>query len=100
MDEVRVTRAVAALLQVFLDDAPEAHYGYDLMRETGFSSGKLYSILVRLEVAGWLVKEHEQSDPAAPGHLARRLYQLNSGGVLAARRALAAVQLGRGPLAP
>ncbi len=46
-----MTRAVAALLRIFLGNESEARYGYDLMKETGFASGKLYPILARLEAA-------------------------------------------------
>jgi len=92
MDEVRVTRAVAALLRIFLGNESEARYGYDLMKETGFASGKLYPILARLEAAGWLVKEREQIDPVEAGRPVRRLYRLSPEGALAARRALVGVQ--------
>lgn len=91
MDEVRITLAVATLLRVFLDDVSEPRYGYDLMRETGFASGKLYPILARLESAGWLIKECEQIDPAQVGRPARRHYQLSPDGAAAARLELAAV---------
>jgi DNA-binding PadR family transcriptional regulator len=91
MEEVRITLAVATLLRVFLDDVSRPRYGYDLMRDTAFASGKLYPILARLENAGWLVKEVEDVDPAAVGRPARRLYRLSGEGVAAARAALAVV---------
>ncbi|MEZ0110098.1 PadR family transcriptional regulator PadR [Catenulispora sp. EB89] len=91
MDEVRVTLAVAAVLKAFLEDAAEPRYGYDLMRQTGFASGKLYPVLARLERAGWLVKEIESVDPALVGRPARRLYRLSAEGADAAERALAGV---------
>jgi DNA-binding PadR family transcriptional regulator len=91
MDEVRMTLAVAAVLRIFLDDVSRPHYGYDLMRQTGFASGKLYPVLARLENAGWLVKEAEAIDPVVAGRPARRLYRLTTQGVPAARDALAKV---------
>jgi hypothetical protein len=45
-----MTLAVAAVLRVFLDDPDAPRYGYELMRRTGFPSGKLYPILARLPV--------------------------------------------------
>jgi DNA-binding PadR family transcriptional regulator len=91
MQDVRVTLAVATLLRVFVQDPAEPRYGYDLMRETGFASGKVYPILARLEAAGWLVKEVEDVDPAIVGRPARRHYRLSGDGVGAARRGLALV---------
>jgi PadR family transcriptional regulator, regulatory protein PadR len=91
MQNMRVTLAVATLLRVFLEDPVEPRYGYDLMRQTGFPSGKLYPILARLEAAGWLVKELEAVDPAAVGRPARRHYRLSGDAVAAARHELALV---------
>jgi DNA-binding PadR family transcriptional regulator len=91
MMEVRVTIAVARVLRAFLDDVAVPRYGYELMRETGFPSGKLYPILARLQKAGWLVREQEEIDPAAAGRPARTLYQLSRTGVVAARQELAAL---------
>lgn len=88
MANVRVTRAVAVVLRTFLDDVAQPHYGYELMRLTGFPSGKLYPILARLQQAGWLIKEQEDIDPAATGRPARRLYRLSPTGVQAARHEL------------
>lgn len=91
MQNLRVTLAVAMLLSVFLEEPGEPRYGYDLMRRTGFPSGKLYPILARLEAAGWLIKELEQVNPASIGRPARRNYRLSGEGVQAARRELALV---------
>jgi DNA-binding PadR family transcriptional regulator len=92
MDEVRITLAVAAVLRIFLDDIHRPQYGYDLMRQTGFASGKLYPLLARLEGAGWLVKDVEEIDPVVTGRPARRMYRLSARGVPAAQEALAAVK--------
>ena len=97
---------MALVLRVFLEDVTESRYGYDLMRRTGFASGmqhttspslsgfasgKLYPILARLQRAGWLVREHEDVDPAVVGRPARALYRLSPDGVRIARYELAAL---------
>jgi PadR family transcriptional regulator, regulatory protein PadR len=89
--EVRMTIAVATVLRIFLNDVSEPRYSYELMRLTGFPSGKLYPILARLRRAGWLIREQEQIDPGAAGRPARRLYRLSSAGIQAARQELAAL---------
>lgn len=86
-----MTLAVAAVLRVFLEDADQSRYGYDLMRHTGFASGKLYPILARLERCGWLVKEVEDIDPATARRPVRRLYRLSAEGAAAARIELAGI---------
>jgi PadR family transcriptional regulator len=89
MPEVRITLAVIYVLQTFLADVNRSRYGYDLTRETGFPSGKLYPILACLQRAGWLIRETEDIDPAEAGRPARRLYQLSPAGLAAARREVA-----------
>lgn len=89
MSGMRVTLAVIYVLQAFLADVNRPRYGYDLMRETGFPSGKLYPILARLQRAGWLIRETEGIDPAEAGRPARRLYRLSPVGLAAARREVA-----------
>jgi PadR family transcriptional regulator, regulatory protein PadR len=89
---IRITVAVAAVLQVFLDDVAQPRYGYELMRATGFASGKLYPILARLETHGWLSGEFEQVDPVAAGRPPRRWYRLTEEGTAAARYELAALR--------
>jgi PadR family transcriptional regulator PadR len=91
MDDLRITLAVAQLLRAFLDSPAEPRYGYELMRLTGFPSGKLYPMLAKLEHAGWLIRERENIDPVAAGRPARRLYRLSPHAAEAARRELAAL---------
>ncbi len=91
MSELRLTLAVVQVLRAFLDDVGQPRYGYDLMRQTGFPSGKLYPILSRLHRAGWLVRENEGVDPAAEGRPARVVYRLSPDGAAAARGELAAL---------
>jgi PadR family transcriptional regulator, regulatory protein PadR len=89
--QVRITVAVATVLRVFLDDVAEPRYGYDLMRLTGFASGKLYPILARLEAAGWLDRERESIDASSEGRPPRHWYRLNERSIALARQELAAL---------
>jgi PadR family transcriptional regulator len=91
MQEVRMTITIARVLREFLADPTETRHGYDLMRATGYPSGKLYPVLAKLVNAGWLVREEEQIDPAREGRPARRLYRLSERGIEAARYELAAL---------
>jgi PadR family transcriptional regulator PadR len=90
--ELRVTLAVAQVLAEFLADAAQPRYGYELMRATGFPSGKLYPIIGRLTRAGWLAREREDIDPSQEGRPARYLYRLTEHGALMARQQLAALR--------
>jgi PadR family transcriptional regulator, regulatory protein PadR len=89
--EVRITVAVARVLREFLTDASRPRYGYDLMQETGYPSGKLYPILARLTHAGWLTRTPEETDPSEAGRPARYLYRLSSDGAVCAGQELAAL---------
>jgi PadR family transcriptional regulator, regulatory protein PadR len=88
---MQVTVAVAVVLRAFLDDPVRARYGYDLMRQTGFASGKLYPILDRLDQAGWLDREREVTDASAEGRPPRVFYRLTATGIPAARAECAAL---------
>lgn len=97
--QIRVTAAVARVLAVFLEDATVDRYGLDLMRASGFPSGTLYPILLRLEKAGWVTSSWEDIDPATAGRPTRRYYRLTPDGVERARSEIAALQrqLSRSP---
>ncbi len=90
--KVRITVAVATVLRAFLDDVTEPRYGYDLMRLTGFPSGKLYPILARLEAAGWLDRQRESIDASAEGRPPRTWYRLNERSIAIARHELAVLR--------
>ena len=90
MEDVRITRAVAAVLYVFVEDVGTSRHGYELMRRTAFPSGKIYPILARLLAAGWLEATMEDIDPAKVGRPPRRFYRLSERGVVRARQGLAA----------
>jgi PadR family transcriptional regulator PadR len=85
MMTVPVVKVLADLLAAPDDD----HYGLALMQSTGLASGTLYPILNRLQVAGWVLAEWEQVDPAVVGRPARRYYRLTPDGLVQARTALA-----------
>jgi DNA-binding PadR family transcriptional regulator len=82
---------VATILRAFLEDPTRDRYGYDLMRETGFPSGKIYPLLARLLGTGWLTVSEESIDPAVAGRPARRGYRLTDEGVRVARLELARI---------
>jgi DNA-binding PadR family transcriptional regulator len=80
---------MASVLEAFLEDAGRQRYGYELMRATGFASGKLYPVLARLQAAGWLEAQMEDVDPYAAGRPARRWYRFADGAAAFARQELA-----------
>jgi DNA-binding PadR family transcriptional regulator len=87
--QIRVTVAVATVVRAFLEQVDVPRYGYELMRVTGYDSGKLYPILARLEAAGWLTREREEVDPTAIGRPVRYWYRLTGDAVPLARLELA-----------
>jgi PadR family transcriptional regulator, regulatory protein PadR len=91
--KLRITVAVAQVLREFLADPSRPRYGYDLMRSTGFASGKLYPILARLCHAGWLVRSAEDIDASEEGRPVRYMYQLSGEGAEQARLELATLAL-------
>ena len=100
MPELRITPAVAVVLKLMLADRDRPRYGYELMRETGFASGKLYPLLARLCHAGWLSRESEGTNPTDSGRPPRVFYRLSPSGVALARQALAELhaQSDKGPV--
>ena len=59
------------------------HYGYQLSKETGLTSGTLYPLLIRLSDQGLL--ESQWQDPEWPGKPARHAYRLTANGLALAR---------------
>jgi len=86
---LRVTAAVAGVLEAFLVDPASERYGLDIMQTTGYPSGTVYPILARLQRAGWLAAHWEEIDPVTAGRPARRWYRLSPDGVSIARAELA-----------
>ena len=60
-------------------------HGYDLMKETGLSSGTLYPLLMRMADKGLI--EAEWREPAQPGRPARHVYRLTTAGIALAHSA-------------
>jgi DNA-binding PadR family transcriptional regulator len=58
-------------------------HGYDLMKDTGLSSGTLYPLLMRMTEQGLV--EAEWHEPARRGRPARHAYCLTASGVALAR---------------
>lgn len=76
MGEPRPTLPLARVLDVLMAVPGHAHYGLEIAREAGLSSGTTYPILARLERDGWLTSAWEQIDPVVEGRRPRRYYRL------------------------
>jgi len=74
-----------ALLETLSGRTGEWRHGYDLMKETGLSSGTLYPLLMRMAAQGLV--EAEWREPVQPGRPARHAYRLTASGLKAARAA-------------
>jgi DNA-binding PadR family transcriptional regulator len=72
-----------ALLEALSVRAQQWRHGYDLMKETGLSSGTLYPLLMRMTEHGLV--EAEWREPAQPGRPARHAYRLTAAGAALAR---------------
>jgi PadR family transcriptional regulator, regulatory protein PadR len=81
-----------ALLAALADEPSAWRHGYALARETGLKSGTLYPILVRLADRELVEACWEKEQPA--GRPRRHMYRLSSGGLAAAKEALAAAPAG------
>ena len=64
-------------------------FGFDIMSETGLTSGTVYPALDRLESAGYLRSKWESEEAArAEGRPARRYFALTAAGAVTLRAAL------------
>jgi DNA-binding PadR family transcriptional regulator len=72
------------LLEVFTSDPESWRYGYDLSRETGFMSGTLYPLLMRLTKHGLMDSRWVTTGGGAPRHM----YRLTAKGATFAVRKL------------
>jgi PadR family transcriptional regulator, regulatory protein PadR len=77
-----------SVLAALEPDPGSWQHGYAIAKETGLRSGTLYPILIRLAERGLVEACWEDGQPA--GRPRRHLYRLTSGGLAAARAALAA----------
>ena len=67
------------LLEALSARAQQWRHGYELMKETGLSSGTLYPLLMRMTDQGLV--EAEWREPEQPGRPARHAYRLTSAGI-------------------
>jgi DNA-binding PadR family transcriptional regulator len=73
------------ILRALLDQPTRQHYGLELIKSAGVSSGALYPILARLEENGVVEGEWEEIDESLEGRRKRRYYRLTAKGGLRAR---------------
>jgi DNA-binding PadR family transcriptional regulator len=73
------------LLEALAARAQQWRHGYELMKETGLSSGTLYPLLMRMTDQGLV--EAEWRKPEQPGRPARHVYRLTAAGVTLAQTA-------------
>ena len=71
------------LLETLSAKSQQWRHGYDLMKETGLSSGTLYPLLMRMADKGLI--EAEWREPARPGRPARHAYRLTAAGIALAQ---------------
>jgi DNA-binding PadR family transcriptional regulator len=72
------------VLAILAEAGEDWRHGYDLVRSTGFKSGTLYPLLIRLEAQGYL--EAEWQPAAAAGRPPRHAYRLTALGQQLARQ--------------
>jgi len=66
------------LLDALSAQRQQWRHGYDLMKETGLSSGTLYPLLMRMTEQALV--EAEWREPSQPGRPARHAYRLTATG--------------------
>lgn len=90
----RMTLQTLAVLRVMLETPAGSHYGLEIAKALHLPTGTVYPILYRLEQAGWIASEFEETAAADLERPRRRLYTLTGHGAQAARD-----ELDRGRLA-
>ena len=81
----RPSKQMLMLLEAFAAKTQQWRHGYDLMKETGLSSGTLYPLLMRMADKGLI--EAEWREPAQLGRPARHVYRLTAAGIALAHAA-------------
>ena len=79
----RPSKQMLMLLEALSAKTQQWRHGYDLMKETGLSSGTLYPLLMRMADKGLI--EAEWREPAQLGRPARHAYRLTAAGIALAR---------------
>jgi PadR family transcriptional regulator PadR len=72
------SKQMRILLEALAARRRQWRHGYDIMKETGLSSGTLYPLLMRMTDQGLV--EAEWCAPAQPGRPARHAYRLTAAG--------------------
>lgn len=75
----RPSKQMLSLLAALVMEPSAWRHGYDLMKNTGLSSGTLYPLLMRMTEQG-LVKAQWQ-EPTRLGRPARHAYRLTAAGI-------------------
>lgn len=83
----RPSKQMLLLLDAFAARTQHWRHGYDLMKETGLSSGTLYPLLMRMAEKGLI--EAEWREPAQVGRPARHAYRLTTAGIALAQEVAA-----------
>lgn len=79
----RPSKQMLALLAAMSDRPEQWRHGYELMKDTGVSSGTLYPLLMRMTEQGLL--EAEWREPVQAGRPPRHTYRLTAAGISLAR---------------
>lgn len=79
------SKQMRLLLDALSVQRAQWRHGYDLMKETGLSSGTLYPLLIRMTEQGLV--EAQWCEPAQPGRPARHAYRLTATGFALAMEA-------------
>ncbi len=73
------SKQMRRLLEELSAQRQQWRHGYDLMKDTGLSSGTLYPLLMRMTDQGLV--EAEWREPAQPGRPPRHAYRLTATGL-------------------
>lgn len=84
-----MTMPTRAALRAMLKEPTKPMYAREICEAADLPEGTIYTLLARLEKAGWMTSWMERIDESAEGRRARRYYQLSPDGAEMARQALA-----------
>lgn len=79
----RPSKQMLSMLVALSEETSAWRHGYDLMKDTGLSSGTLYPLLMRMTEQGLV--EAEWQEPVQRGRPARHAYRLTANGIALAR---------------
>lgn len=77
------SKQTLSLLAAMMSEPSAWRHGYDLMKDTGLSSGTLYPLLMRMTEQGLV--EAQWQEPVRAGRPARHAYRLTAIGFALAR---------------